>query len=232
MSINLKNVFTIESIDNELYASLNIINNKFNDEETYSILKKSLRSMLVPLHHNYVESWHPRFLDMAIIFYINYKVTDDDLNYYQYKPFIIPETMIDLFNIDGIQNLINISIENNRHYFELRDLNKIFGADDSYIKYALSTDMVEHGSCYLMDTSILTDICYRLKSDKCYIIPSSIDELIIPDYNDETFNKKKIIDTIKECNENGDVINKNEVLSNNLYVFNLDSKKVSIEILL
>ena len=103
-------------------------------------------------------------------------------------------------------------------------LSTIASQDELNSLLVISNDSTMFGAINMFNMEILNNAAFLLCAKEIYIIPSSIHEIIVCAKDDMDSEQLKSI--IKEVNES--FVREDEILSNNLYLFNRETKKIVI----
>jgi hypothetical protein len=106
----------------------------------------------------------------------------------------------------------------------IKPMSDVLGIPASdYPIFIVSNHELRYGASMMTSNNLLKDLS-RMLGDGFYIIPSSVHEVIaIPDFGGDAV---KICEYIKSINGNPDIINREDVLSDNLYKYTGDKLEV------
>ncbi len=205
---SVSNLDFLENTENIIF---NIINRKDNEE----LLKRT----------PYLE-----FLDdLAIIFRYVVDIEEDSI-----ESSIIDNSLTDM----DANKLYEYAIKNNKIKFTysfrtMEDmLNEFIGIYDETEEsnigmYVVTNNIGVYGAsimAYYEDFKRFSD---KLNVDKLYILPSSVHELIVvPIFEDDSLNIDELKDMV--ISVNGSVVDLEDILSDNIYLYNRQSNSISI----
>lgn len=91
--------------------------------------------------------------------------------------------------------------------------------------YVVQTDNGLHGGAYGFDKETLTKVCEQIDSPNIYIMPSSVNEVIIAP-EDKVENPERLSGIVGQVNDES--VPDEEVLSNNAYFFNSETQELTV----
>lgn len=172
---------------------------------------------------------HIRFLDLAIVFRLLLYIDESG------RASVLFDDIPDNSNLD---EMYNIAKENTIKFFGIlkMDVEK-FLADKhivsiplprwrDYSMYLLTNNTHTGGANLVAIPEVLNKFCEKFEIDGCYIIPSSINEVLIIYGSDADSFTESIQRTIKYINDNK--VPDTQILSYNLYQFSMETGLVSI----
>jgi len=173
------------------------------------------------------------FLDLAIVFYI--KV---DNKYIQDGFIMINNDILKKWDIDK-DTLYSIAKKNTSNIYKIKvtrvfDLiydrlsdeeKKIFSLDEDYPLFILSNEQICNGAYCLLDTDTLSSLC-EMHESSLYIIPSSIHETLFIPEKDTDLDLDYMTAMVRSVNTFD--LPEHEYLSDHVYYFDRDEKKLSI----
>ncbi|WP_461812414.1 DUF5688 family protein [Faecalimonas sp.] len=167
------------------------------------------------------------FLDLAIVCYVLIELKENGI-----VTMPVKFSQLEMWGIEETE-LFQVAKENVQKQFpaELRQMKEVIAEmlgidmpqDDEEVMYVLSNDIRSFGAICIIYDGILELIGEELK-ENYYIIPSSIHEMIIVPES-KAPKKEEIEEMVKEINETQ--VENEEVLSNNVYFYNIQEKRMS-----
>lgn len=171
---------------------------------------------------------HIRFLDLAIVFRLLLYIDESG------RASVLFDDIPDNSNLD---EMYNIAKENtikffgvvNRNIYDLllsmnEDIGELISIDRSM--YVLTNKTFTGGANLIVIPEVLKGLCEELEINSCYIVPSSINEVLIIYGSDADSFTESIQRTIKYINDNK--VPDTQILSYNLYQFSMETGLVSI----
>ena len=197
----------------------------------YESIKENLRAKLInyELNRDFLkEVPHRRFLDLAIVAYISLEMEEEIegnatitvKNNLQQTWKVDTEELIDtaLENIKGDVVVANMS--------EYVDMSLFGDIENLFDIYVLTNRLKLHGAVAMLQKDRLKQFAEEQEKETLTILPSSIHECIIIDVEDELKNTKELREMVKEVNET--VVSDQDILSNNVYIYNRTTDKITI----
>ena len=197
----------------------------------YESIKENLRAKLInyELNRDFLkEIPHRRFLDLAIVAYIALEMEEEIegnatitvKNNLQQTWKVDTEELIDnaLENIKGDVVVANMS--------EYVDMSLFGDIENLFDIYVLTNRLKLHGAVAMLQKDRLKQFAEEQEKETLTILPSSIHECIIIDVEDELKNTKELREMVKEVNET--VVSDQDILSNNVYIYNRTTDKITI----
>lgn len=167
------------------------------------------------------------FLDLAIVCYVLIELKENGI-----ATMPVKVSQLKMWGIEETE-LFRVAKENVQKQFpaELRQMKEVIAEmlgidvvqDEEDFMYVLSNEIRSFGAVCIIYDNILELIAGELK-ENYYIIPSSIHEVIIVPES-KAPRKEEIEKMIKEINETQ--VEEEEVLSNSVYFYNLNEKRMS-----
>lgn len=197
----------------------------------YESIKENLRAKLInyELNREFLkEVPHRRFLDLAIVAYIALEMeekiegnaTITVKNNLQQTWKVDTEEMIDtaLENIKGDVVVADMS--------EYMDMSLFGNTKKLFDIYVITNRLKLHGAVAMLQKDRLKQFSDELKKETLTILPSSIHECLIINAEDEPKNTEELREMVKEVNET--VVSDQDILSNNVYIYNRTTDKITI----
>lgn len=215
---------TIEEIYEENKINYNFDINSILD---YESIKENLRAKLInyELNREFLkEVPHRRFLDLAIIVYIeiNDKVIADMASV------IVKNNILESWDISK-EEMISIAIENSEKNINIMNMSDIvdltFNKEEVNMYVATNHEML-NGAIAMVNIKKIKELADTLVAQELIIIPSSIHEIILVTLDDMMDDKTYIHDMIKSVNSS--IVNKSDVLSENYYIYNKEDNEIRI----
>lgn len=168
--------------------------------------------------------WRP-FLDLAIVARVKCFKTDSAIN-----STIITKDICSLLGLDH-DELINTALKEVKEADDFRvfSMAELLGGPSSSNNTLLKTaSRLNHpnGATVLLRTDILKDLADRLNSD-LMIAGSSTDEIMIFPYG-RGIDEKDFLDILRDVNNDENAVEKDKILTNNLYHFDRNTSTLSI----
>lgn len=197
----------------------------------YESIKENLRAKLInyELNREFLkEVPHRRFLDLAIVVYIALEMEEDIegnatitvKNNLQQNWKVDTEELIDtaLENIKGDVVVANMS--------EYVDMSLFENTENLFDIYVITNRLKLHGAVAMLQKDRLKQFSEELKKETLTILPSSIHECLIINVEDEPKDIDELREMVKEVNET--VVSDQDILSNNVYIYNRTTDKITI----
>ncbi len=197
----------------------------------YESIKENLRAKLInyELNRDFLkEIPHRRFLDLAIVAYISLEMEEEIegnatitvKNNLQQTWKVDTEELIDnaLENIKGDVVVANMS--------EYVDMSLFGDIENLFDIYVLTNRLKLHGAVAMLQKDRLKQFSEELKKETLTILPSSIHECLIINAEDEDKDTDELKEMVKEVNET--VVSDQDILSNNVYIYNRTTDKITI----
>lgn len=197
----------------------------------YESIKENLRAKLVnyELNKDFLKDVpHRRFLDLAIVAFLELEsnkliegqatitVKDNLQQAWGVEAGDIIDAALD--NIKG-----DITLDSMGDYIDLL----MFEADENLIDMYIVTNRLKlHGAVAMLQKDRLKEFADNLKVDTLTILPSSIHECLIINAEDEPKDIDELREMVKEVNET--VVSDQDILSNNVYIYNRTTDKITI----
>lgn len=156
---------------------------------------------------------HREYLDLSIIYRYAANISDSDI-----ATAIINNNLMNEFKLTE-EELYEAAYENTRKILKPKVTSPGFPGF-----YMISNDLNIFGANGILYKDIIAKEAKKLNTD-VYLIPSSIHELLIQPVSD-TLKPKDLKEIIKDANEN--VIDPEDYLSDNLYVYKLETDTIEI----
>ena len=123
--------------------------------------------------------------------------------------------------LDNIKG--DITLDSMGDYIDL----SMFEADENLIDMYIVTNRLKlHGAVAMLQKDRLKEFADNLKVDTLTIIPSSVHECIIINDKDAQKDTEELREMVKEVNET--VVSDQDILSNNVYIYNRTTDKITI----
>lgn len=170
---------------------------------------------------------HRRFLDLAIIVFINV-----DVGGVVGKGIITVKNNIQAEWGISQDELINKALENvreNTNIFNIEEIVdlSVLGVNERVEMYVASNKKHEYGAVAVMQKDLLKVIADKMNSDELIIIPSSIHECLLLNGHDMMKHEyDEIRKMIREINQN--IVKEQEVLSYNFYIYSSETDEIRI----
>ncbi len=197
----------------------------------YESIKENLRAKLInyELNREFLkEVPHRRFLDLAIVAYISLEMEEEIegnatitvKNNLQQTWKVDTEELIDtaLENIKGDVVVANMS--------EYVDMSLFGNTENLFDIYVLTNRLKLHGAVAMLQKDRLKQFSDELKKETLTILPSSIHECLIINAEDAPKDIDELREMVKEVNET--VVSDQDILSNNVYIYNRTTDKITI----
>lgn len=197
----------------------------------YESIKENLRAKLInyELNREFLkEVPHRRFLDLAIVAYIALEMEEEIegnatitvKNNLQQTWKVDTEELIDtaLENIKGDVVVANMS--------EYVDMSLFGNTEKLFDIYVITNRLKLHGAVAMLQKDRLKQFSEELKKETLTILPSSIHECLIINAEDKPKDIDELREMVKEVNET--VVSDQDILSNNVYIYNRTTDKITI----
>ncbi|MGN1156711.1 MAG: DUF5688 family protein [Agathobacter sp.] len=230
---------SIESIAEEilsLYNSKKDYMTDFNVEKELGQAKERIFFKLVNAEANRMLldiAPHKLWNDLAIIYYVDFGEEEG------YHKFLTINNMImELLDLTP-DELEQLAITNTEKRMSAQIsgissmLDNLLGLDseleedlpDDELFYVITNQEKSNGACTVLYHNVLSDFAERMNVDKVYLIPSSINEmLLIPDRGNMSV--KELNAMLKSVNNTE--VNPEEVLSSNCYIYTRQTNLISV----
>lgn len=215
---------TIEEIYEENKINYNFDINSILD---YESIKENLRAKLInyELNREFLkEVPHRRFLDLAIIVYIeiNDKVIADMASV------IVKNNILESWDISK-EEMISIAIENSEKNINIMNMSDIvdltFYKEEVNMYVATNHEML-NGAIAMVNIKKIKELADTLVAQELIIIPSSIHECLLLNGHDMMKHEYEIRKMIREINQN--IVKEQEVLSYNFYIYSSETDEIRI----
>lgn len=203
----IPNIKCYDDVANKLFIKV------INREKNSKLLKK------VP---------HIDFLDLSAVIYALLGSTDEGIS-----STIVKNEILTYWNVEE-EELFKAAYNNSNMLFPLeicsmRKILESYGIKYPYCDeidmYIASNNKRLNGAAAIMYKELFDEFCIRHSLNSVYIIPSSINELILLPIDDD-INPAAIQQMIREVNREN--VSEEEFLSDNLYRYNKKTKKIEI----
>lgn len=171
---------------------------------------------------------HIDFLDLSAVIYVLLGSTDEGIS-----STIVKNEMLTYWNVED-EELFKVAYNNSNILFPLeicsmRKILESYGVKYPYCDeidmYIASNNKRLNGAAAIMYKELFDEFCIQHSLNSVYIIPSSINELILLPIDDD-INPTAIQLIIREVNREN--VSEEEFLSDNLYRYNKRTKKIEI----
>ena len=131
-----------------------------------------------------------------------------------------------------IEELIDTALENIRgdvvvaNMSEYVDMSLFGDIENLFDIYVLTNRLKLHGAVAMLQKDRLKQFAEEQEKETLTILPSSIHECLIINVEDEPKNTKELREMVKEVNET--VVSDQDILSNNVYIYNRTTGKITI----
>ena len=209
-----------EAIDLSFFTDVHRVHNKIkmklvNYERNKELLKK------VP---------HVKFLDLAIIFYVELANTEEGLatiliyNHHMAYWNFTTETLYELANENMLGDFRLESIfESIIDAFDEEQKEMLMAAKDMFRMQILTNKAKMYGAIGMLQTCILQEYMKRYNTEKLIIIPSSVHEVLLIPY-EQGVDMEEMKALVKEVNATQ--LLPEEVLSDNVYIYDGNEIKI------
>lgn len=201
----------------------------------YQKVKWKVRAQVISYEKNELllkDVPHRKFLDLAVVYRVEY--------YNEYigtGSILVHNNHLEIWGVDE-QTLYNDSLLNNKNKYEICSmvdlLKEMAGKsieldwiEDSevYKMLVISTKDRVNGASAILFNDVLKEAAGHIGSERLYLIPSSIHELIVLGC-DSNMDNDYIVEMISSVNN--DVLDEKEILSNSLYQYDAVTDLVTI----
>lgn len=197
----------------------------------YESIKENLRAKLInyELNRDFLkEVPHRRFLDLAIVAYISLEMEEEIEGN---ATITVKNNLQQNWKVDT-EELIDTALENIKGDVVVADMSEyvdmsLFGDTENLFDiYVLTNRLKLHGAVAMLQKDRLKQFSEELEKETLTILPSSIHECLIINVEDESKNTKELREMVKEVNET--VVSDQDILSNNVYIYNRTTDKITI----
>ena len=197
----------------------------------YESIKENLRAKLInyELNREFLkEVPHRRFLDLAIVAYIALEMEEEIEGN---ATITVKNNLQQTWKVDT-EELIDTALENIRgdvvvaNMSEYVDLSLFGDTENLFDIYVLTNRLKLHGAVAMLQKDRLKQFSEELKKETLTILPSSIHECLIINAEDEDKDTDELKEMVKEVNET--VVSDQDILSNNVYIYNRTTDKITI----
>lgn len=179
---------------------------------------------------------HKAFLDLSVLYYIDYGIGEDGFhqlltitNHIMEHLGLTPDELDELATANMtrlskpcIESMMSIMLQASGfdEEFDIYDL-----CDTVDNMYIISNETHFHGATCILQKKALRDFADRTETDKIWIIPSSIHEMILI-LDNGTVCAEELDTMIQEVNEA--FVNPQDVLSSHSYIYNRQTDSISV----
>ncbi len=197
----------------------------------YESIKENLRAKLInyELNREFLkEVPHRRFLDLAIVAYISLEMEEEIEGN---ATITVKNNLQQTWKVDT-EELIDTALENIRgdvvvaNMSEYVDISLFGDTENLFDIYVLTNRLKLHGAVAMLQKDRLKQFSEELEKETLTILPSSIHECLIINVEDEPKNTEELRKMVKEVNET--VVSDQDILSNNVYIYNRTTDKITI----
>lgn len=197
----------------------------------YESIKENLRVKLInyELNREFLkEVPHRRFLDLAIVVYIALEMEEDIEGN---ATITVKNNLQQTWKVDT-EELIDTALENIKGDVVVADMSEyvdmsLFGDTEKLFDiYVITNRLKLHGAVAMLQKDRLKQFSDELKKETLTILPSSIHECLIINAEDEAKDTDELREMVKEVNET--VVSDQDILSNNVYIYNRTTDKITI----
>ena len=197
----------------------------------YESIKENLRAKLInyELNREFLkEVPHRRFLDLAIVAYIALEMEEEIEGN---ATITVKNNLQQTWKVDT-EELIDNALENIKGDVVVADMSEyvdmsLFGNTEKLFDiYVITNRLKLHGAVAMLQKDRLKQFSEELKKETLTILPSSIHECLIINAEDEDKDTDELKEMVKEVNET--VVSDQDILSNNVYIYNLTTDKITI----
>lgn len=197
----------------------------------YESIKENLRAKLInyELNREFLkEVPHRRFLDLAIVVYIALEMEEDIEGN---ATITVKNNLQQTWKVDT-EELIDTALENMKGDVVVADMSEyvdmsLFGDTEKLFDiYVLTNRLKLHGAVAMLQKDRLKQFSEELKKETLTILPSSIHECLIINAEDAPKDTDELREMVKEVNET--VVSDQDILSNNVYIYNRTTDKITI----
>lgn len=197
----------------------------------YESIKENLRAKLInyELNREFLkEVPHRRFLDLAIVAYIALEMEEEIEGN---ATITVKNNLQQTWKVDT-EELIDTALENIRgdvvvaNMSEYVDMSLFGDTENLFDIYVITNRLKLHGAVAMLQKDRLKQFSEELKKETLIILPSSIHECLIINAEDEDKDTDELKEMVKEVNET--VVSDQDILSNNVYIYNRTTDKITI----
>ena len=197
----------------------------------YESIKENLRAKLInyELNREFLkEVPHRRFLDLAIVAYIALEMEEEIEGN---ATITVKNNLQQTWKVDT-EELIDTALENIRgdvvaaNMSEYVDMSLFGDTENLFDIYVITNRLKLHGAVAMLQKDRLKQFSEELKKETLTILPSSIHECLIINAEDEDKDTDELKEMVKEVNET--VVSDQDILSNNVYIYNRTTDKITI----
>ena len=197
----------------------------------YESIKENLRAKLInyELNREFLkEVPHRRFLDLAIVAYISLEMEEEIEGN---ATITVKNNLQQTWKVDT-EELIDTALENIRgdvvaaNMSEYVDMSLFGDTENLFDIYVLTNRLKLHGAVAMLQKDRLKQFSEELEKETLTILPSSIHECLIINAEDEDKDTDELKEMVKEVNET--VVSDQDILSNNVYIYNRTTDKITI----
>lgn len=171
------------------------------------------------------------FIDLSIIFAVKMCIIDGENGYVTVK-----DCHADIWGVSA-EDIYDAAMANTRNDWEiipmyelLRQLHGIIDLSEMMLPvnmYVISNQGRSYGASAILNIDVLEEIAAITGDRTAYIIPSSVHETILVIGDNNEIDMKYMNDMVKEVNSS--IINKMDILSDHVYVYNKESHRLVTE---
>lgn len=197
----------------------------------YESIKENLRAKLInyELNREFLkEVPHRRFLDLAIVAYIALEMEEEIEGN---ATITVKNNLQQNWKVDT-EELIDTALENIKGDVVVADMSEyvdmsLFGDTEKLFDiYVLTNRLKLHGAVAMLQKDRLKQFSEELEKETLTILPSSIHECLIINAEDAPKDIDELREMVKEVNET--VVSDQDILSNNVYIYNRATDKITI----
>ena len=197
----------------------------------YESIKENLREKLInyELNREFLkEVPHRRFLDLTIVAYIALEMEEEIEGN---ATITVKNNLQQTWKVDT-EELIDTALENIRgdvvaaNMSEYVDMSLFGDTENLFDIYVITNRLKLHGAVAMLQKDRLKQFSEELKKETLTILPSSIHECLIINAEDEDKDTDELKEMVKEVNET--VVSDQDILSNNVYIYNRTTDKITI----
>jgi hypothetical protein len=221
------------SIKESYYRHLPVINFDTESFTDYERVRGNIRLKLVNYEKN--EDWLDDivfipYLDMAIVFVVGVMLDEEGAA-------TITVTKSHMLNWEkNAEDLLKEAIDNMKNDYSIRPiwemLVKGIGSEGEELAesmgdfpmYVLNNRQCNNGAGLIMVSEVMREAADMLKCKDMVIIPSSVHEVILLPYGDDT-DTERLNEMVKEVNQ---TLSPEEILSDHVYFYNTEENRVTL----
>ena len=197
----------------------------------YESIKENLRAKLInyELNREFLkEVPHRRFLDLAIVVYIALEMEEEIEGN---ATITVKNNLQQTWKVDT-EELIDTALENIKGDVVVADMSEyvdmsLFGDTEKLFDiYVITNRLKLHGAVAMLQKDRLKQFSEELEKETLTILPSSIHECLIINAEDAPKDIDELREMVKEVNET--VVSDQDILSNNVYIYNRTTDKITI----